>query len=596
MDSTAVLQLKVEVALSFERSSMSEATLPSVGETPRGDLNGLKKYWKSDLLSGFLVFLIALPLCLGIASACGYPPIAGVFTAIIGGILTTFLSDSELTIKGPAAGLIVIAVGCVEEFGGNGLSGGWTATDQTAYRMALGVGVAAGLIQIVLGLLRSGSLGDFFPTSAVHGMLAAIGVIIIAKQVPIALGVDNKGGPLELLFAIPRKIAGMNPEIALIGGISLLILFGLPLFKHRYIRRIPAPMVVVLIAVPLGMFFDLSHEHTYTFGGNSYQVGESALVPVPENMFAAITLPDFSGLAMAVGWKWVIMFALIGSLESVLSAKAVDLIDPWRRKTNLNRDLLAVGVANTVSAAVGGLPMISEIVRSKANIDNGARTRFADLFHGLFLLSFVALVPWLIHRIPLAALAAMLIYTGFRLASPREFAHVWRVGSEQLLVFVTTIVAVLATDLLSGVAIGIATEFLVALYHYRSLRCLFRPSTTVESKEDGTVVIRVHSLAIFSNWIALRNRLAALKGDVIVDLSETRLVDHTVMEKLHELEREYEQRGGRLHVVGLDGHQPFSAHPHAARKKKNAQTESNSSASASLPAVAAGTEGATGAP
>src|SRR5262249_13689302 len=182
----------------------------------------------------------------------------------------------------------------------------------------------------------------------------------------------------------------------------------------------------------------------------------------PDNLFGALTLPDFSGLATLDGWKWVIMFALIGSLESVLSAKAIDTIDPFRRKTDLNRDLLAIGVANTVSASVGGLPMISEIVRSKANLDNGARTRFADLFHGLFLLLFVALVPWLIHRIPLAALGAMLVYTGFRLASPKEFARVYKVGREQFLVFVTTIVAVLATDLLTGIAIGIGVEFLVA--------------------------------------------------------------------------------------------------------------------------------------
>src|SRR5262249_42996252 len=209
-------------------------------DTARLELpTNLAKSWRQDLLAGFLVFLIALPLCLGIAAACGYPPIAGIFTAVIGGILSTFISNSELTIKGPAAGLIVIAIGCVMDFGGDGRIP-LTPAGLQAYRTALGVGVAAGVLQILFALFRTRILGEFFPTSAVHGMLAAIGVIIIAKQVPIAVGVGNRGEPLELIREIPEKIAGMNPEIALIGGISLIILFGFPLLRNRYLRMIPA--------------------------------------------------------------------------------------------------------------------------------------------------------------------------------------------------------------------------------------------------------------------------------------------------------------------------------------------------------------------
>jgi MFS superfamily sulfate permease-like transporter len=533
-------------------------------EIPRGNLAGLRKFWKQDLLSGFLVFLIALPLCLAISIACKYPPIAGVFTAIIGGVLTTFLSNSELTIKGPAAGLITIASGCVLGFMAMG-------NDPTrAYHMALGVGIAAGVIQILLGLLRAGALCEFAPTSAVHGMLAAIGVIIIAKQVPVALGVTPTASePLELLAEIPWMFGRLNPQIALIGGVSLLILFGLPLIKNRYLKRIPAPMFVLLVAVPLGLYFNLDQKHTYTFLGQAHEVSDRFLVAVPSNMFDAVTVPDFSGLATVEGWKWVLMFVLIGSLESVLSAKAIDMLDPWRRKTNLNRDLLAVGAANTLSAAVGGLPMISEIVRSKANIDNGARTRFADMFHGLLLLSFVALVPWLIHRIPLAALGAMLVYTGFRLTSPKEFAKVYKVGREQLLVFVTTIVAVLATDLLIGIGIGIAVEFFVYLVGYPPLRSLFVPAVTVEDQDAKTYMVRVRYAAVFSNWIALRGRVAGLDAgrDVVIDLSETVLVDHTVMEKLHDLEKEFEESNRRLIITGLEKHEKFSEHPHAGRKK-----------------------------
>jgi MFS superfamily sulfate permease-like transporter len=263
------------------------------------------------------------------------------------------------------------------------------------------------------------------------------------------------------------------------------------------------------------------------------------------------------------------MFAIIGTLESMLSAKAVDTVDPWKRKSSLDRDNVAVGIGNLAAALLGGLPMISEIVRSKANIDNGARTRFANLFHGLFLLLFVASVPWLIHQIPMAALGAMLVYTGFRLASPREFASVYRIGREQLVIFVVTIIAVLATDLLVGMLIGIATKFLIHYINGMPLLSVFQQSVSVEQLDERTKVIRVREAAVFTNWIALRRQIRGVGagGDVVIDLSETVLVDHTVMHKLHELELEFEQGERRLEIVGLDDHHSFSPHPHAARKR-----------------------------
>jgi len=530
---------------------------------PGTGISALTRNFRYDIVSGFLVFLIALPLCLAISLACGYPAIAGVFTAVIGGIIAPFLSNSELTIKGPAAGLIVIALGTITEFGQiHGM--------ERAYQLALGVGVAAGVLQILFALLRTGVLGDFFPTSTVHGMLAAIGVIIIAKQLPITLGVGNEGEPLELLAEIPHKILHMNPEIAIIGGISLLILFGMPLIKNRFVRMIPAQLLVVMVAIPLGMWFDLDHKHTYTFGGHQYTLGPQFLVDVPNNLFGAITFPDFEGLTTATGWKWVFMFALIGTLESMLSAKAIDLLDPWRRKTNLDRDNLAVGIGNTISAFIGGLPMISEIVRSKANIDNGARTRFANTFHALFLLLFVALIPQMLHRIPLAALAAMLVYTGFRLASPREFVNVYQIGREQLVIFVSTIIAVLATDLLIGIAIGIAVKCAIHLINGVPFRSMFWPFLEVDDSED-VVSIKARQSAIFSNWIPFKRQIenvGLLRGrNVILDLSETKLVDHSVMEKLHELQGEFEQEHLKLEIIGLDLHRKLSEHPHSARKK-----------------------------
>ena len=536
-------------------------------EIPRGQISDFPKNWQADMLSGFLVFLIALPLCLGISLACGYPAISGIFTAIIGGMLATFFSNSELTIKGPAAGLIVIAIGCVMEFGFTG--GKDPVADFQAYRLALGVGVAAGMVQILFGVFRAGILGEFFPTSAVHGLLSAIGVIIMAKQFPVAMGLSPEGKPLELLANIPHFIMNMNPLVGIIGTMSLIIMFSFPLIKNPRLKMIPAPMIVLGVSVPLSMYFNFGHEQIYSFGGQDYPLGKDFLVTVPENMFHALTFPDFSGLGTSIGIKYVVMFALIGSIESLLSAKAIDTIDPWKRKTNHDQDMLAVGVGNTLAAFVGGLPMISEIVRSKANIDNGGRTRFANMFHGLFLLVFVALLPGLINQIPLAALGAMLVFTGFRLASPHEFIRLWHVGREQFLIFVSTIIGVLATDLLMGIAIGICVNFVMHLKNGAPPKSLLKTQVVVERQEKEGVMVRVKDSAIFSTWIGLKKTLESLMKEphVVLDLSETFLVDHTVMAKLQEMEKSFQENGSTLVIAGLDEHQRLSNHPAAARKK-----------------------------
>jgi len=562
-------------------SGAASAGPPAIGsarsEIPRGDATGFRRFLRFDLTSGFLVFLIALPLCLGISLASGFPPVAGVFTAVVGAILTSFISNSELTIKGPAAGMIVIVLGAMQSFGYTG--GVDPAADFQAYRMVIAVGCVAGVVQIGFGLLRVGGLSEFFPTAVVHGMLAAIGFIICLKQLPVVLGQKASGEPLEILRELPEKIAHLNPHIAVIGLVSLAILFGYPLVKGRlrpaWLRMIPAQLLVLAVAVPLGLWFDLAREHTYSFVGHEYKLGKSFLVNVPQNLLAAIATPDFSvftGPATRLsGIWWVAMFALVGSVESLLSAKAIDLLDPWKRKTDMNRDLVAVGIANVAAATIGGLPMISEIVRSKANIDNGARTRFADLWHGVFLLAFVALVPQLIHRIPLAALAAMLVYTGFRLASPREFINVFKIGSEQLFIFVATIIGVLATDLLVGVGIGVALKFVIHAINGVPLTSFFKPFLKVSTIDDNTVQIDASGSAVFTNWIPFRRQIEQLglvqHNDVIVNLAGTELVDHSVMEKLHELAVDFQQAGLRLDVVGLESHRQTSAHPFATRRR-----------------------------
>ncbi|MFN3152495.1 SulP family inorganic anion transporter [Bremerella sp.] len=547
------------------------------GDVPRGDSAGFIKYFPNDFKSGFLVFLIALPLCLGISLACGFPPIAGIFTAIIGAVLSPFISNSELTIKGPAAGLIVIAIGCVQDFGGDGMTGGWTESDMAAYRAAIAVGVAAGAIQIVFGLFRGGILGEFFPASVVHGMLAAIGVIIIVKQIPFALGVSAGGEPLEMLREIPHYLMEANPAIAAIGVVSLLIMFLWPLLAERVtvLKKIPAPVVVLLCAIPMGMAFDLLHEHSYTLQGHKYQLSEQYLVKMPDKvfgMFNDIAFPEFSVLGQPKAWKWILMFFIIGSLESVLSAKAIDLLDPWKRKTKMNRDLIAIGVGNLCASMVGGLPMISEIVRSKANIDNGAKTRFANFWHGVFLLACVALIPFYLHRIPLAALAAMLIYTGYRLAHPNEFIHVYRIGKEQLAIFVTTLVVVLATDLLVGVAVGIMLKMVIHLANGVSLRSLFKPYIEVQEINDNTSVILARESAVFSNWLPFRRQIEQIgliqKRNLVIDVSGTKLIDHSVMEKLEEVQRDFEQEGLTFEIRGLNLLESFSDNVYATRKRR----------------------------
>ena len=529
-------------------------------DTPKGNIQGFKTSAKDDFVSGFLVFLIALPLCLGISLASGYPAIAGIITAVVGGLVATFVSDSELTIKGPAAGLIVIALGCVTEFGYTG--GDDLEQDFQAYRLALGVGVGAGVVQILFGILRIGSLTEFFPKAAIHGLLAAIGIIIIAKQLPILLGLHPHGSPLSLIARIPSFITDMNPKVGLIGILSIMIVVSYVFIKNKKFKIIPAPMMMLVVTVPLGIYMGLGGRTTYTFNGKTFELGEKFLVNVPLDVINDLTLPDFSGLFTETGIKYVILFSIIGALESLLSAKAIDEIDPWHRKTNMDRDMLGIGIGNTLSAFLGGLPMISEIVRSKANIDNGAKTRFANFYHGMFLLFAVTLISSWINHIPLAALAALLVVTGFRLASPNEFKHMYALGKDQFLIFITTIIAVLETDLLKGIGIGIALNIVLHLIRGVSMISFFRLNAEVEKESDQSIKIILRDSIIFSTWLSLRKSIYhayKLNKRVTIDFSETVLVDSHVQSKLDEWEKEFDIKGLELSISGLDLHKKSGA-------------------------------------
>ena len=529
-------------------------------DTPKGNIQGFKTSAKDDFVSGFLVFLIALPLCLGISLASGYPAIAGIITAIVGGLVATFVSDSELTIKGPAAGLIVIALGCVTEFGYTG--GDDLEQDFQAYRLALGVGVGAGVVQILFGILRIGSLTEFFPKAAIHGLLAAIGIIIIAKQLPILLGLHPHGSPLSLIARIPSFITDMNPKVGLIGILSIMIVVSYVFIKNKKFKIIPAPMMMLVVTVPLGIYMGLGGSTTYTFNGKIFGLGEKFLVNVPLDVINDLTLPDFSGLFTETGIKYVILFSIIGALESLLSAKAIDEIDPWHRKTNMDRDMLGIGIGNTLSAILGGLPMISEIVRSKANIDNGAKTRFANFYHGMFLLFAVTLISSWINHIPLAALAALLVVTGFRLASPNEFKHMYALGKDQFLIFITTIIAVLETDLLKGIGFGIALNIALHLFRGVSMISFFRLNAEIEEESDQSIKIILRDSIIFSTWLSLRKSIYhayKLNKRVTIDFSETVLIDSHVQSKLDEWEKEFDIKGLELSITGLDLHKKSGA-------------------------------------
>ncbi|RYF74315.1 MAG: SulP family inorganic anion transporter, partial [Cytophagaceae bacterium] len=273
---------------------------------------------------------------------------------------------------------------------------------------------------------------------------------------------------------------------------------------------------------------------------------------------------------LSIALKYLAMFALIGSLESLLTGKAIDLLDPYKRKSNLSKDLTAVGIGNMVVSAVGGLPMISEVARSSANLTNGGKTRWANLFHGAFLLIFVvALVP-LIKLVPVSALAAILISVGFRLAAPKEFRHMYHIGPEQLIVFVITIIATLSTDLLIGIGVGIVTEFIIQLMMGLPVKYLFNPVQTLNSTGNHHT-LTINGAAVFTNYLSIKKQLDSIPQEagqhVIVDLHHARYVDHTVMENLHNYERDFKLAGGDFHVINLDEHKPMSAHPLAARRK-----------------------------
>lgn len=523
---------------------------------PADGIAGLKQNFSRDALAGFLVFLLAMPLSLGIAKASLFPMIFGLVTAIIGGVVVSFFMGSRLSIKGPAAGLIVIASGSVTAMGDG----------ETGWHLALGVIVVASLLQILFGVLKLGKLADFFPSAAIHGMLAAIGIIIMAKQLHLVLGINPselKGkAPLELLAMLPSSIVHENAHLAEIGLACLVIMIIMSYVKHEKIKKIPAPLIVLAVSIPLGFAL-----HIKTDGA----IAGYALVKIGSIRDAfknGIFNADFSGIMSHTGVfiQYVILYSMIGSIESLLTAKAVDGMDPFKRKTDFDKDLIGVGIGNTLCGILGGLPMISEVARSSANIGYGARTRWANFFHGIFLLIAVLIGVQFIEMIPNVALAAMLIFVGFRLAHPKQFAHTLHIGKEQLVVFCVTILVTISTDLLMGVGSGIILELIINLLNGASLKNLFKTNIRV-TQEGENYTLKIKGDIVFSNLLGFKKKFLAIPEGkyVTIDVSEAKMVDHTSIVTINGLVDEYKESNGKVLVMGFENHRQLSKDPTSTR-------------------------------
>ncbi len=530
--------------------SSEPSTNVDAGPVPKDWLPGLTQNWKSDLMSGFVLSLIALPLCLGIALASNAPPIAGLIAGIVGGMLAGFLSGSHLTINGPAAGLIVIVLGSVAELGmGDPIVG---------FQRTTAVVVVVGALQIVLGFMKAGKLTNFFNLSVIHGMLAGIGIIIILKSFHVAVGMDGSEmvqsakGMLGLIVAIPNSLINMtNPIVAVIGGLAFLIMAMWPMLPKVVSQYIPAPLVLAILGLVLASLFAVDQKFL--------------LNDVPLEFFSALKFPDFSMIFTFVSIKYIFIFLFVNSLESLLTASAIDKQDPWNRQSDMNKEFIGKGAGNLISAGIGGLPMIAEVVRSAANIANGARTRWSNFFHGTFLLVFVLAIPGVLNLIPLAALSGMLVFIGYRLAHPREFAHVLEIGKEEFLYMFVTAMIVVFMDLLAGVFIGTALAMVMNIVRGVPVGRLFTADTSVEDKGDN-IVFKLQSAAGFSSFMNIRSKLDALpKGkNVSIDFSEAGFVDHTVHERLFDFGREYEIEGGTFSMQGKEKHTPYSSFRSAA--------------------------------
>ncbi|MEY4926986.1 MAG: hypothetical protein RI894_1422, partial [Bacteroidota bacterium] len=484
------------------------------------------QYWTKDLPAGLVVFLVAVPLCLGIALASGAPLYAGMIAGMVGGIVASGISNSALSVSGPAAGLAAIVAISIQQLG--------------AFPTFLLAVVLAGVLQIGFGLIRAGILANYIPSSVIKGLLTAIGILIILKQIPHAFGYDaDSEGDFEFfqtdgettLGALISTLAHIDVSaisFALV-SMAIILLAERPLVK-KYTGAIPGALIAVTICTVVNTLF-VSLD-------SSLAVSTEHLVklPVPatfSDFLNGFTFPDFSQIANKQVYIVAITLAVVASIETLLCIEAIDKIDPHKRLTSTNRELFAQGAANIVSGLIGGLPITSVIVRSSANVNAGGETRLSAIIHGILLLICAATIPSLLNKIPLASLAAILLLTGYKLANISIFKEMFGRGKYQFVPFIATVLGIVFTDLLVGIGIGVAVSVLAVLRENMKTAYSFK---TADYQEGKVITIQLAEEVSFLNKVAIRESLDEIPdgSTVVIDASNSKYIDFDVLEILRD--------------------------------------------------------------
>lgn len=492
--------------------------------TKQPSAKGYLNSFSSDLPSSIVVFLVALPLCLGVALASNAPLFSGIIAGVSGGIVVGLCSRSHLSVSGPAAGLTAIVASAI--------------TSLASFEAFLLVVVLAGVIQIVLGFCKAGIIGDYVPNSVIKGMLAAIGLILILNQFPHLLGDDSsfdidentpnpdKGNIFINFF---KAFGNINTAGILIGGICLAFYFvweGWASKKKGILKLIPTPLIIVFLGVGLNALFNSTKMVPALSGGHLVNI---PIASSANEFLSFFSSPDWSMITNTKIWTLALTVALVASLESLLSIEAVDDLDPYQRVTPTNRELKAQGIGNLVSGLIGGIPVTSVIVRSSANVNSGAKTKMSTIYHGIFLLLSVAFIPFLLNLIPKSALAAILIFTGYKLAKPSLFKAFYKKGWDVFLPFVITIIAILVTDLLKGVVLGI----IVGLFF--AFRSNFRKAVFVVN-DEMKYLFRLRKDVSFLNKAIIKQKLEQVpeNAHVIIDTKRADFIDRDVVETIED--------------------------------------------------------------